>query len=465
MRVDADILRENVSVFDVATHFAMPFNEENGKVYSVCPAGHDSKSGKSFILEKEKFRCWSCNLAGNSISLYMEKTGMDFKEAIHSMAENLCKSAIIEDTFSLKKNTTKIFDEIQEVFTKTSDKVKKGLEDLMIERGFDKNVIEKYGIGYSTPALEDKEIDLNGTGLVKNNYYFTAKRLTIPIKSHGEIIGFTMRKLLKKEDKTPKYYNVTKKSDDQWLWNYHYKMKEIVICEGVFDAMTVQEYGYDAVATLGTAISKERIEKVLRGAKKIWLMFDADNAGSLAVERFFFNNMLTCDVFVCDLPNHDPDECSKDEIDNSIEKAVEIKEWLISKKTELNDKKKFLANCKLKLDKLTAAYMERLLVASIRKDQVEIFLERAGFLENFFDMSYDNKFIFAGTWNECNCFEYQYKKANYEIKDYTLFSRVDSTKDRLEVIEKKILSAVNNLLNNTPDRSSGVEFDSFNIGV
>jgi len=463
MRVNTDILKMNVSVLDVAKYLNMDMKVENGKIFSTCPGNHGSKSGKSFVLEKDRFKCWNCGLYGNAITLFMEKTGLEFVEAIKRMATEMCPNAIESNNRPLL-NLSKKYRDIQKEFVTFDEKVKKGLEGLLTQRNLDKSVLKKYEIGYSKSNLESI-IDIDGTGLSKNNFYFTSRRMTIPIKSHGEVIGFTMRKISKKEDNIPKYYNITKTPYEKWLWGYHFKMKEVVICEGVFDAITVKEYGYEAVATLGTAISRERIENVLKGTKRIYLMFDNDEAGENAIEQFFFNNPLDSEVFVCKIPNHDPDGCSKEEIDNSIANAVEIKKHLISKNRNLNEEKRFLRKCEEKLDKLTYAYVETEMVAKIKKKQVEIFIERSGFLKPFFELKYDGNRIFTGTFNECNRFEYEYKKSNPEIKDYSLFSRVESTQDRLNVIEKKILSAVNNLLNGKVDKSSEIEINNMNEGV
>jgi len=466
MKINLDILKSHVSTLDVAKHLGMPIEEYNGKIHSVCPRKHSSKSGKSFVIEENGFRCWSCGIYGSAITLYMEFTGQEFKEAIKNMAQTMCPNAIEKNEVpTWTENLTKLYTEIQEHFQKHSETVKNGLEKLVKNRGFDDNVIEKYGIGYSKNTLEvDMKKDISPTGLVKNNKYFTSKRLTIPIKLYGEIIGFTMRKI-KDDDDSPKYYNISKTPFEKWLWNFNFKMKEVVICEGVFDAMTVQEYGHDAVATLGTSISKERIQNVLKKVKKVYLMFDNDDAGKTAVERFFFNNTLNIEGYVCELKNKDPDECSKEEIDTSIVNAVEIKEWLVQQKTDLVKKKEFLRRCMKDLDSLTSTHMERLLVAEIKKEQVEIILERASFLKPFFELKYENNYIFTGTFNECNRFEHEYKKANPKIKDYSLFSRIESTQDRLDVIEKKILSAVNNLLNGEVNKTSELEINNMNEGV
>lgn len=465
MNINLDVLGNNVTTIDVARHLGMEMVEENGKTYGKCFNNHASKSKRSFVLSEERgYICWNCGAKGNYIELYKEIKGVEFKQAIEELASDLCPTAIDSSEPSLSQTMNSMYTEAQEMCFDMKEKIREGITKIIKARGFDELVINKYGIGYSSLSLQKMGDKLETIGLSKNDFYFSARRLTIPIKRYGEVIGFTMRKITD-NDKFPKYYNITKTSYDKWLWNFNYKMKEVVICEGVFDAMTVQEFGYDAVATLGTSISKERIQNVLKKVKKVYLMFDPDNAGSLAVERFFLNNTLNIDVFVCVLPNKDPDNCTKEEIDKSIKESVEIKEYLIESKGSLQDKKRFLVDCKEKLDSLTSTYMEKEMVARIKKDQVKIFLERASFLHAFHELSYNGKRIFTGTWNECERYEYEYKKKHTEIKDYSLFSRIKSAQDRLDIIENKILSAVENLLNKKIDKSSEIEINNRNEGV
>ncbi|MFY4804729.1 toprim domain-containing protein, partial [Aliarcobacter butzleri] len=59
-----------------------------------------------------------------------------------------------------------------------------------------------------------------------------------------------------------------------------YKTKQIIICEGYLDVIMLHQAGFDiAVATLGTALTVERLPLLRRGEPKVILAYDGDEAG------------------------------------------------------------------------------------------------------------------------------------------------------------------------------------------
>lgn len=114
-------------------------------------------------------------------------------------------------------------------------------------------------------------------------------RLIIPIYFQTKLVAFQGRALT---PDTPKYKNRQSQnvfSQVLYNWDRALLSDHIVIVEGVFDAWRV---GFNAVATLGTHLSKERIELInARYPKCVTVLFDADKAGvkaSFDASRAFF---------------------------------------------------------------------------------------------------------------------------------------------------------------------------------
>ena len=59
----------------------------------------------------------------------------------------------------------------------------------------------------------------------------------------------------------------------------------VVLAEGLFDWLALVQWGFPAVAALGTQ-GMERVALALRGCARVFLAFDADDAGREAAERF-----------------------------------------------------------------------------------------------------------------------------------------------------------------------------------
>ena len=58
-----------------------------------------------------------------------------------------------------------------------------------------------------------------------------------------------------------------------------------MLAEGLFDWLALAQWGVPACAALGTQ-GAERIAAALRGCSRVFLAFDADDAGRSAAERF-----------------------------------------------------------------------------------------------------------------------------------------------------------------------------------
>lgn len=66
------------------------------------------------------------------------------------------------------------------------------------------------------------------------------------------------------------------------LWEDH---KEVVLCEGEFDAMVMEQLGLPAVAAPGANTWKDAWDRYFDQARRVWVVFDADEAGSKGVEK------------------------------------------------------------------------------------------------------------------------------------------------------------------------------------
>ena len=179
-------------------------------------------------------------------------------------------------------------------------------------RGVDRETIQNFQLGYAPKGwealyhylVEVKRYPLElvaEAGLIKkrnsgSGYYDRFRdRLMIPIHdSRGRAIGFGGRAL---GDEQPKYLN----SPDTPLFdksqtlfaldkakNSIVKQDRVVIVEGYFDAIALHTAGItNAVASLGTALTKTQLRQILRytESKNIILNFDADAAGKKATQR------------------------------------------------------------------------------------------------------------------------------------------------------------------------------------
>ena len=108
---------------------------------------------------------------------------------------------------------------------------------------------------------------------------------------NGKVIGFSGR--IYEGSDTSKYIN-TMETDifkkGSLLYNYDNARKsvldkdEIIICEGFMDVIRLYTIGVtNAVATMGTAVTKEQLNLIRKLTNNVILLFDGDKAGEYKI--------------------------------------------------------------------------------------------------------------------------------------------------------------------------------------
>lgn len=143
-------------------------------------------------------------------------------------------------------------------------------------RGVSKESVIKYKLGYA-PAYPR----------IGNRFH---DRVIFPIYSpFGEPVGWTGRTLI---DATAKYLNVKESAEFQkgrLLYMYHYSKEAIiktgvaVLVEGQMDALILRQFGIlNTVASSGVAFKAAAARILSRYARKVYIVFDGDDAGKKA---------------------------------------------------------------------------------------------------------------------------------------------------------------------------------------
>jgi DNA primase catalytic core len=209
---------------------------------------------------------------------------------------------------------------------------------------YDKLLEKLRGCGYSDAELEyagvldavDKDAKKRGTAVRR----IFDRRLIIPMRNeYGKVVAFVSRQL--NDDGSPRYLN-SKASElydkSRFLYNFHAARgtgTKLYVAEGQASVFTLTKHGLSNVICCGgTAFTEQHYELLVKyGVKKVVFVFDADDAGRLALSRTM--NVLRgkndLDVFVKLLPFPDDKESKATAPDdfvreNGIQAFREIKE-------------------------------------------------------------------------------------------------------------------------------------------
>ena len=305
-----------------------PFHSEKAPSFSVSPS-------------KQMFHCFGCKKGGDLFAFWMAYHQASFPQAIKDLADKYHislpethpgRSGSGEATRreALLKLNEKAAQFYHHILTR-ADKGKAG-RDYFERRGIPAEIISSFRLGYASDDWEglaaflkqnkadpDKAVQ---AGLIiprkSGGYYdrFRGRVLFPIINMRQQVVGFGGRVL---DHSLPKYLNspetpVFRKGELLYgLHDAHGPIREksrAVIVEGYTDVLALRKHGfYEAVATLGTALTRDHIRRLRGYAKETVVVFDADAAGKAAALRslsIFLDEGMSARLMV--LPeDEDPD--------------------------------------------------------------------------------------------------------------------------------------------------------------
>jgi len=283
----------------------------------LCPF-HAEKS-PSFAVHptKQIYHCFGCGVGGDVFKFVMEMEKCAFPEAIRIVAEKCGisiprpKERSPEERKENQQRTVlvEMHREAQTFFVKQLEGTLEGkaARAYLEDRGLDKDVLERFGIGYAPSGgdlllrhLKSKYAEklLAESGLISRDqsgrlFDRFRRRITFPISNEsGKIVAFGCRAL---GDDQPKYLN----SPETRIYSksnvlYHMdRAKEgirrqdfAILVEGYMDAIAVARAGIsNVVASCGTSLAEPQIKLLGRFTRRVVVNYDPDAAGQTATER------------------------------------------------------------------------------------------------------------------------------------------------------------------------------------
>jgi DNA primase len=182
--------------------------------------------------------------------------------------------------------------------------------ELIHRRGMSAEVVETFGVGASPDrwdglllTIQKRGLDpapFVAAGLLKKResgsgmYDGFRNRLMFPIHDQiGRVIAFGARRINDEEE--PKYLNSPESTlfdKSSTLYGLHVAARSIqrehfaIVTEGYMDAIACHQAGFsNAVATLGTALTRRHATVLKRLCDRVVLLFDSDEAGLRAADR------------------------------------------------------------------------------------------------------------------------------------------------------------------------------------
>ncbi|XJZ26259.1 DNA primase [Bacillota bacterium Lsc_1132] len=338
-------IRQSVDIVEVISEYVQ-LKKQGRNYFGLCPFHGENTPSFSVSADKQIFHCFGCGAGGNVFTFLMELEGISFQEAAIKLAEKtnieLQLSSAAGKEKRLPKDLQDMYDAhelLRKFYHHLLINTKDGQHALeyLLNRGFTRESIDKFQIGYSLSSWDfvykfllkkGFSADLmEKAGLIikreKDGSYFDRfrDRIMFPIDDrNGKTIAFSGRSLGANE---PKYLNSPETAifnKSKILYNFHLakphirKTQNAVLFEGFADCITADRAGVEnGVATMGTSLTDEHVSLIRQNVQTVTICYDSDNAGIEAAFRA--GKMLTeaeCSIKVALMPDGlDPDEFVK----------------------------------------------------------------------------------------------------------------------------------------------------------
>lgn len=307
-----EVLQRSAIVSIISTYVKLKAFGNNYK--ANCPFHHEKTPSFSVNPSKQFYHCFGCGASGNAITFLMEYKQLDFREAVAYLAQEcgMPLPTLTEEDPEQKER----FDAAYALCQTVAKRYEKAYsqhsmaQEYMEKRGIKPSVLSQFQIGYSTDAwdtivkaLPTQQALLVELGIItkgkQRHYDRFRNRIMFPILNEkGSYIGFGARTIT---DEMPKYLN----SSDAFIFKKGFelyglyqalqskrRLEHIIVVEGYMDVIGLHNHQVkNVVASLGTAITKQQIQKILRHCDKITFCFDGDKAGKKAAWKALLTAM------------------------------------------------------------------------------------------------------------------------------------------------------------------------------
>ena len=315
--------------------------QKAGRNYlGLCPFHGEKTPSFNVVEDKQFYHCFGCGRSGDVFKFIEEYQGVSFMEAVQLLGERVGIQLAMpiqsrpqqlsphQALYDMHEEAARFYHAIL-MTTKMGEEARAYL----YKRGLTDDVLRHFQIGlapaernylYQRLSGKFEEKDLLDSGLFylsDDNQFFDTffGRIVFPLTNDkGQVIAFSGRIWQETDNQTAKYKN----SRSTAIFNKSYelyhldkakkatgKIAELYLMEGFMDVIAAYRAGIEnAVASMGTALSKEHVDHLKRYTKKIVLSYDGDKAGQAATAKAL-EELKDFSVEVVRVPDAmDPDE-------------------------------------------------------------------------------------------------------------------------------------------------------------
>ena len=354
--IDSSTTREVLSRTDIGSFIGtyVQLQKRGNDLVGLCPF-HGEKT-PSFHVHPDRgfFKCFGCGAGGDVITFVTRLENVSFRDAVGILARRAGVEIEPESPAAARvrgeKEQIYAANELAVAYFARMLRAPEGsaARAYVERRGLLPATVDAFKLGYAPDGWDGltNELAKNGVdaalaekaGLLKRGQYgrhydIYRNRLVIPTyATTGEVVAFGGRAL---DDSEPKYLNtsttpVYTKGRGLYALNVARRAAAardaLIVVEGYLDCIALHQAGFThAVASLGTSFTADQATELRKYAQRIFLCFDADDAGAAATAKAIEPlRQAGCAPFVVRLPpGQDPDSFVRSEGAPAFEALLE----------------------------------------------------------------------------------------------------------------------------------------------
>jgi len=291
----------------------LPLKKVGRSYQALCPFHREKTPSFNVNPDKQFYHCFGCGASGSAIRFLMEHARLGFVEAVTQLADRVGLE-IPTATGPVRRHghaeLYAVLDQATQWFVAQlrQHPAAGPAVAYLKQRGLSDRIAAAYRIGYAPPGwdhllcglgTDPDRVDalVRGGMLARKDggacYDRFRDRVMFPIADpRGRVIGFGGRVI---GEGSPKYLNcpetpIFHKGGEVYglpqALQGHDKPKRLFVVEGYMDVLALAQHGItNAVATLGTALTREHLGRLFRVVPDLVFCFDGDDAGLRAAWR------------------------------------------------------------------------------------------------------------------------------------------------------------------------------------
>lgn len=302
--LEIDYIKKQYSIIDIAIRLGFKIYKNNK---TLCPFHDDHNPSLSFNVKDNYYHCFVCGASGDNIKFVKEILKCDFNEAIkfisghsykainYTKKEEKAKTTIKDTNFShIYEKYINLLDNKEAInylknrCLKEEQIINNKIKNLPKDRNEQFYIIKRLLKFYN-------EKDLIKSGIISKSkdynslYLFHYKhRLIIPyFDVSGKNINSIQGRNIDDIDIKPKYLFNKNSKDSIYNIQKLSNIKDVIICEGVIDALSLERLGYCAIALSGASKGNLLMEYDILQKYNIYSFSDNDNAGKKLIKDMY----------------------------------------------------------------------------------------------------------------------------------------------------------------------------------